>query len=389
MASFGGKGYYLTEDKTIIQQRNPRICMLTARNFVRYAFRCGIYEGEDVLLDVDDVDLVYLKPGKASALRKDIHKRIVWHDFTRKAISVNMAFKPTKLDKDYDLFIAYLPLTQDLTHIPAIKGWKDRCRTSICWIDEIYAADVPKLKPWLTALDQFDHLVVGLQGTVKAMSDAMKRQCHFVPLAVDVTRFTPYPEAPDRVIDIFNMGRRRESLHQAFLDIAARTKMFYVYDTFNTSYTEVNDHRQHREMLANMMKHSRYLVVAPAKIDKPEETKNQIEIGLRYYEASAAGAIMIGQAPDCESFDTMFNWPDAVIDVQLDGSDLEEIISNLAAQPERLLEISRRNASEALLRHDWAYRWETILKIAGLEPGPKLLERKLRLRSLSKMVQEI
>ena len=27
----------------------------------------------------------------------------------------------------------------------AIEGWKDRCRTSICWVDELWANGVPQL----------------------------------------------------------------------------------------------------------------------------------------------------------------------------------------------------------------------------------------------------
>ena len=44
--------------------RRPRICMLTARDFSHRAFMGAIYEGQDVLLDIDDVDLICLKPGR-------------------------------------------------------------------------------------------------------------------------------------------------------------------------------------------------------------------------------------------------------------------------------------------------------------------------------------
>jgi spore maturation protein CgeB len=295
-----------------------------------------------------------------------------------------MAFEPIKLTKEYDLFVAYMPLAQDLIRIPAVQGWKDYCKTSICWIDEIWAAEIPKLKYWLPALSNFDHIVVGYSGTVTAFAEAIKRPCHCVPMGVDAIRFSPYPRPPARVIDIYSIGRRSEGLHQALLECAAKKDMFYVYDTFNASYTEIKNYKQHREMLANMAKRSRYFIVAPGKSDSPEETRNQIEIGLRYYEASAAGAIMIGQIPYCKPFTTMFNWQDAVIEVQADGSDVTDAISSLTAQPERLLEISRRNAMEALLRHDWAYRWKKILDIVGLEPAPQLELRENRLKQLAK-----
>ncbi len=362
-----------------------RICMLTARNFVRYAFRCGNYEGEDVLLEIDDVDLVHLRATSSSPLRKNIHKRIVWNDFTGKAVLMNMAFGATKLSGNYELFIVYLPLMQDLTHVPAIRGWKTRCRTSICWIDEVWAADVPKLGPWLSALESFDHVVVGYRGTVDALSNAINRRCHAIPMGVDTIRFTPFLHPSNRVIDILSLGRRQSDLHQAFLDYAAKMDMFYVYDTFKASDAEVLDHRQHREMFANMARRSRYFVVAPAKEQVPEETQGQIEIGLRYYEASAAGAVMIGQTPECESFRTTFDWPDAVISLKPDGSDVADVLSGLASHPDRLAEIGRRNATQALLRHDWVYRWEKILEIAGLEPSPGLLQRKKQLQRLAKV----
>jgi hypothetical protein len=359
--------------------------MLTERGYARHAFQCGIYEGQDVLLDVDDVDLLHLKPRKAGELRERFHKKLIWHDFTKEIIFKNIAFQPIKLTKEYDLFIAYCSFCEDLPHISAVRGWKDYCRTSICWIDELWAATIPKYKSWMVALKEFDHVVLGLNGTVNVLSDVIGKPCHFVPAAVDAIRFSPYPQPPARVIDIYSIGRIWEGLHQAMVNLAAKKGLFYVYDTFLASDTQVKDHRQHREMFANMAKRSRYFHVAPAKMNATEETKGQIEVGYRYYEASAAGAIMLGQAPNCESFNTMFDWPDAIIEIKPDGSDVADVLSSLAAQPERLLEISRRNAMEALLRHDWVYRWKKILDIAGLKPAPELEIRENRLK---KMVEQ-
>jgi hypothetical protein len=343
----------------------------------------GIYDGQDVLLDIDDVDLICLKPRRVCQLRQSIQQRIVWHDFTRTFIFANMAFEPIRLNKEYDLFVAYFPLIRDLIQVPAVRGWKDCCRTSVCWIDEIYAADIPKLKYWLAALIPFDHIVVGYSGAVAAVAEAMKRPCHAVPIGVDAIRFSPYPRPLDKVIDIYRMGSGSEGLHQALLDLAAKKDMFYVYDTFVASDIKIHNHRQHREMLANVVKRSRYFIVAPTTRRLPDATGDQIEIGLRYYEGSAAGTVMIGQIPYCDTFNMLFNWQDVVIEIEADGSNIAEVISGLEAQPKRLLEISRRNAMEALLRHDWAYRWKQILAIVGLEPAPQLEMREKRLKQLA------
>jgi hypothetical protein len=161
--------------------------------------------------------------------------------------------------------------------------------------------------------------------------------------------------------------------------------MFYVYDTFPSVFTEVYDHQQHRELYANVVKRSRCFMVAPGKMDAPEETKGQVTIGFRYYEGAAAGAVMIGQPPDCEEFRDMFGWQDVVIHIQPDGSDVLEVLANLSSEPERVSTISRRNSAEALLRHDWVYRWKKIFQVAGIEPSPGMVERERRLSALAQL----
>jgi hypothetical protein len=118
-------------------------------------------------------------------------------------------------------------------------------------------------------------------------------------------------------------------------------------------------------------------------VDQLREIQGQIEVGYRYYEGAAAGTVMVGQAPECQPFRDMFDWPDAVIEIQPDGSDVEDVLSDLAAHPGRMLEISRRNAQGALLRHDWVYRWKEVLRIAGLTPAPALEAREKKLKELA------
>ena len=66
-----------------------------------------------------------------------------------------------------------------------------------------------------------------------------------------------------------------------------------------------------------------------------------------------------------------------------DGSDVTDTLSRLRAQPDRVEQISRRNAEGALLRHDWAYRWARILEIAGLNPSPGMERRRKTLKALA------
>lgn len=295
---------------------------------------------------------------------------------------VNPGLQGVRLTQEYDLFVALCQDYSDLPYLNAIRGWRDRCKTSVCWIDELWAAAIPGYKYWLHALNQFDYVFIGCKGSVEPLSRAIGRPCYWLPGGADLLRFSPYPNPPARVIDVYSIGRRWEGIHQALIDVAKRGEIFYVHDTFAASNAPVYDHRQHRDLYANMTRRSRYFTVAPGKLND-EVTRGQAEVGYRYYEGAAAGAVMIGQAPDCEAFTEMFPWQDAVIPVKHDGSDIVSVLDDLDSDFERTSAIHRRNATEALLRHDWVYRWKELLRIAGVEPLPGMAARERRLQELA------
>lgn len=350
------------------------------------AFQCGHLEAQDILTACDDVDLIPLEAEGDFAHKLRWLRRLMYRDVTRRLAFVNPGVRRVKLEREYDLLVVMCQGYWEFLYVNALDGWKDHCKTSICWIDELYAADLPRFKYWLPSLRRFDHVVVGMHGTASPLGAAIDRPCHYVPGAVDALRFTPYPEPPDRTIDVYSVGRRLEGPHQALLKMAARDSMFYLYDTLHTGSSQAGDHREHRDLYANVAKRSRFFMVAPGKADAPEQTHGQSVVGFRYYEGAAAGTVMIGQAPESQGFREMFDWPEAVVPVRADGSNIEAVMSELSRQPERLHAIGRRNAEGALRRHDWSYRWNRILEIAGLPPAPGMENRGRALQSLADSV---
>lgn len=362
---------------------NPKICMPTRRHICREVFNSSIYEAEDVLADTNDVDLIFLEPDLGLQLRKTWVNRLAIRDVSQSFVLANPGVRRIRLTRDYDLFVAVCQTYEDLLYINCIDDWKNHCKTSVCWIDEVWANTIRKYRHWMSAFRKFDHVFVSLEGSVGPLSKAIGRPCHFVPSAVDTLRFTSNLSLPQRVIDVFSMGRRYEGVHQALRSAASRNEFFYLHDTFAASKAAAFDHREHREHFARLAQRSRYFIVAPAKMDANAETQGQIEVGFRYWEGAAAGAVMIGQAPDCAAFREMFDWEDSVIEIQPDGSDVLDILRSLDAQPQRLRQIRQRNAAEALLRHDWVHRWQHIFQVAGIEPSTRMLHRNLRLQELA------
>ncbi len=359
--------------------------MPSVRAFRKKVFQCGLYEAQDVLREIDDVEIVCLQPRAHAAfqLRERWQRRLLYWDVSKKLVFANAGLERIQVKNEYELFVAVCQNYWDLLSLNAIDGWKDKCRTSVCWLDELWVADLPESRYWLHALSQFDHVFIGCEGTVEAVSQAIGRRCHWIGGGVDAVRFSPYPDPPTRVIDVYRIGRTSQQVHEGLVRAAASNELFYLHDTCRGSHMDTLDHREHRRLLANIAKRSRYFVVGPGKVDAPEETRGQIELGYRYYEGSAAGAVMIGHAADCRSFRERFDWRDAVIHVN--GSDVVDVIADLNAQPDRLREIGRRNAAEALMRHDWLYRWMHIYDIAGVSPTRRMAERECHLKALARL----
>jgi hypothetical protein len=181
------------------------------------------------------------------------------------------------------------------------------------------------------------------------------------------------------------MGRRSPITHESLFNLAEQGKIFYIYDTAKRLQSQYP--KQHRSLIANIAKRSRYFVANTARINARSEILGQSEVGFRFYEGAAAGSVMIGVPPNNEAYKKHFDWPDAVIDVPYDTRDMAKILGDLDSQPQRLNEIRKNSIVQTLQRHDWCYRWRYILDLVKLTPKPALLAREKRLRELADLVR--
>jgi hypothetical protein len=361
----------------------PRVLLFSQRNlYDPEVWRCSFYEFEEILRQIESVEMLAPKPGKWFKHRRRNAQRIGKYS----SIILNPGIPKIKLDRCYDLFFAVCEKPSELLNVNAVEGWKDFCKTSVCWLPEFYVKDIPSSKASLRVLSKFDYVLFMFDKS-EPFKKVIQGEGSYLPAGIDAILFCPYPKPSKRSIDVLSIGRRSEQTHQALLRMAKENKIFYVYDTL----TDLHSYNieQHRFLMANMAKRSRYFIVNPGKIDTPEETGGQSEFGYRYFEGAAPGTIMIGEVPKNKEFGKIFNWPDAVIHLPFGSDKIDAIINEVDTQPDRQEKIRRNNVVQSLMRHDWVYRWERILEIAGLNPMAALMERKKRLRDLSNMVEKV
>jgi Glycosyl transferases group 1 len=365
----------------VTQAYKPRVLMFSQRNiFGKWMFRCPHFEFEDIISQVDSADLL-APQADPSRSRYKLAKQIRYHA----PFSLNPGIQKIQVKQSYDLFMAVCGVPTDLLMIDAAFGqWRDVCKTSVCLIDEIWANQIAPYDSFLRILERFDVVMLYYSQTVGPLAERIGPKCFFLPPGIDTVAFCPYPQQPSRVVDVCSIGRRGEVTHQRLLKMASENGLFYLHDSISGS--AAIDSREHRTLFANIAKRSRYFIVNPGYIDRPDIRGTQIEASNRYYEGAASGAILIGERPNNEVFETLFDWPDALIHLPYNSDNIDAVIHELDKDPERQERICRTNVARALMKHDWVYRWEAILNAAGLEPMPELFRRKERLKDLADAV---
>jgi glycosyl transferase family 1 len=359
---------------------NPRILIFSLRNiFNKTLFRCAHYEFENLISQMDAAE-IFAPVVDPFGYRHQLATRVAFHF----PVALNPGFPQTAPKAKYDLFFAFCGSARDLLMLDAVSNWRDVCKKSVCLIDELWIREMADHPHFLRLLKKFDLVMLYYSQSVKPLSERIGRDCVFLPPGVDTFHFCPYPQLHKRVVDVYSIGRRSEITHRTLLQMAEQDGLFYLHDSI--AGDQAIDSLEHRALFANVAKRSRYFMVNPGLIDRPEKRGHQIEISNRYYEGAASGTIMIGERPNNGEFERLFDWPEALIHLPYGSHEIGVLIKELDKQPERQDMIRRSNVAQSLLRHDWSYRWEKILASAGLEPMPALLQRKARLRNIADAV---
>lgn len=377
----------------------PRVLVASEFNARDKAHFSQAYEFCRIIMECDDADLV--APGIDNYLTRYFGKILPAHDahnvqrdFNRLTNGIRKGLRlknaptiaPVELTRNYDLFFFVAWSPQSLVELSRIGDWRRRCHIAVAYLFESWSSTLDADRAYLKLLDQFDYVFLLHGAGIERLSSYTRAPCYFLPTGVDCLIATPYPMSPARVIDVYSIGNRAALTHRQLVSWAQRCNRFYLYDSLSSTDSRVKDWQDHRLLLANTIKRSRYFIgFNPASLagDKATKIAGEQVLPGRLFEGAAGGAVILGTAPQCPEFDECFGWPDSVIEVHPDEDDIVAVIDALDAQPLRIEQARRRNAVNCLLKHDWAYRWERILSTVGIDPLAQLDERKSQLHDLA------
>lgn len=373
-----------------IPGRDSNFLLLSLRNVEDVVAYCAQYEFEDVIASVADADMAAPEKLNGVELSRKAYKLVRYLSGSRRlAGAVVRPLAAPLLEKDYDLFLPVFSHPYQLFALSCVPEWRKRCRKAVCFLVEAWEGMLPGYL--LELLSEFDHVFLAARHVLEKVSRMIGRPCTYMPQGVDALRFCPWPDPPLRSIDVCNIGRRSPVTHQKLLESARQGKIFYYYDTIKPAAKQltfrVSSGPDHRLLLANVLKRSRYFIANRARANEPEVTKGQDEIAGRFFEGAASGAIILGDAPNTEDFRKRFDWPDAVVPMPFDAPDVMKRIEQLDADGARQARIRKDNVAHSLLRHDWVHRLRTILDSVGIEAPARMLARVARLKALADEVR--
>ncbi|AKG24783.1 glycosyltransferase [Calothrix sp. 336/3] len=369
-------------------RQQPRILVMSMRGLYSEAFRSAEYEFEDIICNFDHAELMTPTPNVSlpNSVKKKIFNYVGLN--LKKSHLLKSHCHDLEINQEYDLFFFVCQHFWDLSCLNSIHKWRDKCKKAVLWIDEIWFKELKdnKTKLCFDLVKEFDYIFTTQSGSVEGISRVTKCPAYSLPYGVDTIKFCPYPQIVKRNIDVYSIGRRSVSIHQDLLELSKSKKLFYVYDTLKG--LNMCDYQEHRHLYIQMIQHSRYFIAHKAKFDAHKQTGGQEELGSRFFEGAAAGAVMIGTPPECEAFQRHFDWSDAVIPISGNSPSIRDIIQELDAHPQKAIAIRKNNIINSLLRHDWVYRWEAILEKVGLNITPAMNKRKLYLSNLATLVAD-
>jgi len=374
------------------------VLILSMRRISDLVGYCALYEFEDLVSDFTGSGIATVTNTSGIDLLRKLHKvarsvtgRAAVTDVFGSLRAANNSPGSVSLRGRHELFFPVFNHIFEVFALRALRDWRKQCRVAACYLGEAWTSQLPRYL--VEQLRDFDHIFVGVQGAVEGIAKLSGRPCSYLPRAVDALRFCPLPNPPERSIDVCGIGRRAEATHEALLELAARDRSFYFYDTIRTrapgvssiSYG-VTDPVEHRLLLANLLKRSRYFTASRAFADRPALTGGQEEISGRFYEGAAAGTVMLGEPPNTEEFRRQFSWDGAVISIPFSAPRIGDAIAELDRDPARVARIRRDGIVNSLLRHDWVYRFRTILETLHLPLPAAVLAREQQLAALAAQI---
>jgi hypothetical protein len=336
--------------------RDERVLIPTNRHWYKIVSAGTILDFEDAMRGVANTELLELPPlGRRARFR---------------ALASGQRIRPATVPGGpYDLCLFILFQPHEIRALANVAGLRQHCRKVAVYIFDAWVGATDVFRRYRKLWRLCDRIFVSFPRAAEAYARYVDCPIEYLPQAADPARFHPFRE--DRPLHLLSVGRRLEEIHRRLMEISSRHDLWYHFS--ESRAPAAIDLGDSQFLLGRLCQSARIQICWPVDLTDAEHPRAgfSVEDGspvtARWFEAAAAGSVVLGARPRSPEFAELFPFPDFVREI--DSHSPAELERDVLDALENQRDSNQRRALADHVRrvHTWQARCERILDAMAAE----------------------
>jgi len=198
----------------------------------------------------------------------------------------------------------YILMGPENYRLDLYKDWDRNLKTKILYLYDTFPSQYSLIKR-LCSKGTWDILITSFNDAVDDLQKITGRQWHCIEQAADKHLFTS-AAYDKKIIHFSSYGRRYSVLHEVVKEFCEKKGLYYDYTTHDGLHPVVDSSELYKQY-AWHLKHSLFTFSWPVELTNPVRSGHLRPITCRWFEAMAAGTIILGKKPENDIFKNWLN----------------------------------------------------------------------------------
>jgi hypothetical protein len=369
---------------------SPRVAILSLREIRPVANYGGLREAEDALVDALAAGLYRVVLASPRFSRGALAKPAV-----RAALNSSRVVHPYRIEhhqrRDGSPSDVLLVLARDLgdaSVLVGLPGWNELGEQVIVHIESVTDWDLRRFADVVGHLRRkVDALFCSCEmpplGFLRTMHGRLNTVDVVAPM-LDVLAFPVRPDPAHRTIDVFCPGPAPAVQNQLLRQWASLNDGSYQQNIGQLG--AINSLDQHRKIFTSMATRARVFLTNHQRYSQrqlgPTRDSHQ-GVNTRFFEAMAAGCVLVGDLPHGSRQFAEFVRPSAPLSLPLTAERLPRDVLEVLDDREHAQKLGAVSRAAALRKNDAAHRWKQMAELAGIPVSRGIEARIMQLAALA------
>lgn len=257
----------------------------------------------------------------------------------------------------------YILMGPENYRLDLYEGWNKSLKLKILYLYDTFPSQYSLIKR-ICSDRTWDILITSFNDAVDDLQKITGRKWHCIPQAVDKNLFVG-KSLEEKIIHFSSYGRRYPVLHDLVKEFCKQKDLYYDYTTHDGRHP-IAESTELYSQYSWHLNHSLFTFSWPVELTNPTRAGHLHPITCRWFEAMAAGAIILGKRPANDIFK---HWLDDDLVIDLDPTatkqNLLHRLDELWDNREKLYENAQKRKRIKENKIFWNERVKRILNIIG------------------------